>query len=84
MQTVLADHFWKEAFSERTEPSLRSIIELPWLLEQPGDRDRLRSCITHDTMFSALCVELGMGEQPVELSAFVLCCLCCEERMDLT
>lgn len=61
MQQRLADFFWDQSFGESKKPSLRAVAELPWLLEQLGDRERLRSCITDDAMFSSLCVELGLG-----------------------
>lgn len=61
MQQRLADFFWEQSFGEGKRTTLRAVTELPWLLEQLGDRERLRSCITHNDMFASLCVELGMG-----------------------
>jgi hypothetical protein len=35
--------------------------ELPWILEQLGERSRLRACLAHPAVFAALCSEMALG-----------------------
>jgi hypothetical protein len=55
----LAHHF--QNLLQRGEFSLRLVTELPWLLQQLGDIPALRACLTHASVFAALCTELALG-----------------------